>query len=87
MADPSKVFEKEAKLFESKKAELLKHHAGKFVAIYGDKILGIFDSDDAALKAAFESIGPEPVFIHRIDNAPADFSSPALTLGLLMASP
>jgi hypothetical protein len=45
--------------------ELLEH-AGQFVAIKGDRVLGFYRDRKSALAAALEAFGPVPVLIKRV---------------------
>jgi hypothetical protein len=45
----------ESRTFESLKAELLRTSPGKFAAVCGNKLLGVFASIDDALNAASEA--------------------------------
>ena len=45
----------EARTFESLKAELLRSSPGKFAAVCGKKLLGVFTSVDEALQAASDA--------------------------------
>ena len=76
----------ELEYFESQKAELLKHHEGKFALIVGRNLLGVFDTHEDAYKAGVAQMGNVPMLIKRIARDEPTQSIPALTLGLFRAS-
>jgi hypothetical protein len=59
------TLETELKTYEAKLPELIPH-AGKFVVIKNSEVLGIFDTYQDALKAAYEKFGLEPFFVRQI---------------------
>ena len=59
------VLEKEIRTYEEKLPELLVH-AGKFVVIYGQQVVGFFDSYADALQAAYAQFHSEPFLVKQI---------------------
>ena len=81
------VLESELEFYETIKADLLRHHNGKFVLIIGNEQLGIFDRDEDAYGRGLEVKGNVPMLIKKIqENDPIELI-PALTLGLINAHP
>lgn len=83
---PEKLFVKELATYEAKKSQLLAEHKGKFALIYGDEVMGVFDSEMNALQAGYEKFGPVPLFIQQILPHVPEQSVPALSLGILTAA-
>lgn len=56
----------ERKTFEAGKSEWQVSHLGKFVLIKGTKVLGFFESLEAATKKGFELFGLEDFFVKQV---------------------
>lgn len=61
------ALEKELKVYSDKLPELLGEHAGKFVLIGDDAILGIFAAYEDALNAGYKACGLKPFLVKRIE--------------------
>jgi hypothetical protein len=55
--------QKELETYEKQKPSLLGEGEGKFVAILGDEVLGLWDTYEDALKAGFARCGPRTPFL------------------------
>ena len=64
------TLETEIRTFEEKRAELEEHHFGKFVVIVGDKVIGTWDTIDAAATEAVKQFGRGPYLIRQIGEKP-----------------
>lgn len=62
----SAALERERKTYEEKKAELLAASPGKFVVIHRDEVAGVWDTQDDALRAAYERFKLEPFLVKEI---------------------
>ena len=60
-------------------------HAGRFVVVKGETLVGTFATLDEALAAGARNFGLEPFLVRQLGVAPEPVSVPALTLGLLGA--
>ena len=60
------TLEREWATYQSRKSELLEHHAGEHVLIHGEEVLGFFPSREDALKAAYKKVGFVPFLVHEI---------------------
>ncbi len=60
------TLEREWAAYQSRKSELLVHHAGEHVLIHGEEILGYFPTREEALKAAYKKVGFVPFLVHEI---------------------
>lgn len=83
MAD---VLDRELKAFENNKAHLEREHAGKFVLIHGDELIGTFDAFEAAAEEGLRRFGYEPFLVRRI-GVPDPNLSVAVAYGLTDANP
>ena len=61
--------EREFQTFEARKSELVKDHAGKFVLIKNDDIIGIFDDELEAIKQGADRFGQVPFLVNEITDA------------------
>ena len=59
---PDMALEKEMKTYEEKKDQLLAN-AGKFVLIFDSNVVGIWDTYEDALKAAYQKYGVDKTFL------------------------
>lgn len=62
---------------------LLETHRNRFVLIKGDEVVGVFESDEAALRHAAARFGLGPYLVRRIHEERPIESAPAFTLGIL----
>ena len=66
MPEPLEV---EERTYEAKKTELLADQ-GKFVVIRATEVLGVYDTYEDALKAAYGKYGLQSFFVRRIEAIP-----------------
>jgi hypothetical protein len=81
------AFDVEQKYYDEHKAELLQHHAGKYVLIVKGQLVGVFDRQEDAYSAGISQFGNVPLFIKRVTADDPPVSIPAMTLGLIGAHP
>ena len=68
------VLEEELKTYKKEKESLLSKHAGKFVLIKGQKIIGLFVSKDDALKEGYKKFNNREFLVKQImDIEPVNF--------------
>ncbi len=84
-SDQAQKLDSEIRLFERRKVEFLKSHAGEYVLIVGADVLGFFPTDLAAYEEGLHQHGNVPMLIRRIEREEPSLSVPAMTLGLLHA--
>jgi hypothetical protein len=72
--------------YEVLKAELLKHHEGKYALIIGQDLLGVYDHSEEAYAHGLEKCGNVPMLIKHITKDEKIDIIPALTLGLFHAN-
>jgi len=83
--DPA--LERDYEYFQSIMADLLKEHAGKFVLIRNQTLVGFYDTDEAAYKEGVERFGNVPLLIAKVEREERAVRIPSLQLGLINASP
>ncbi len=74
------ILEAEQKVYQQNKDHLLSKAEGKFVLIYRDQVVGVFDSKMDAIAQGYQRFGNTPFLVKqilKIDN-PQDFISNAL---------
>lgn len=64
------ILKKELEFFESKRAELLREHAGKYVLIHEGQLVGAFERKSDALKAGYERFGKAPFLVRLVADTP-----------------
>jgi len=52
--------------YDAMKAELIKHHLGKFVVFFGGELIGAYDSFDAAAREAITKYDKGPYLIREV---------------------
>ena len=77
------VLEKELRVYEEMKEELLKKYRGKVVAIKDGKLLGVYESEEEAFRDVVEKYGLVPVLIKRVVDKEKPEEIPAYSYGLL----
>jgi hypothetical protein len=60
------VLNRELAAYEREKARLLKEHEGKFVLIVGDDVIGIFDTQFAAIDEGWKLFPGKPILTKKI---------------------
>jgi hypothetical protein len=60
------VLSKELKTYEANLESLLGSHEGKFVLIYGDKVLGTFDNQMDAITWGYRELGNVPFLVKQV---------------------
>ncbi|HUT98427.1 MAG TPA: hypothetical protein VM054_05045 [bacterium] len=78
--------EKELAWFEENRKRLFAEHPNKWVCVYGDKLIGIFDSFAEAFKMGVEKAGTDQILVKQILLKDLEFRAPAYTLGILVDS-
>ena len=65
------MLEEEIRYYEDHQKELLAKSPGKFVLIKGDKLLGVFDTQEEALAAGGRLFGLESFLVRRVEKETA----------------
>jgi hypothetical protein len=75
------VLEIETQEFERRQAELQRQYPGKVVIFRGTRLIGAFDSMDAAVREAMTRFGSAPCLIRRVGAPPLSKASLTVRLG------
>jgi hypothetical protein len=77
----------ELEYFEQIKAELLKHHMGKFALVKGRELVGTYTKNEEAYEEGVKRFGNVPMLIKLVATEEPVEQIPALMHGLLNAHP
>ncbi|HUP61674.1 MAG TPA: hypothetical protein VNA69_14785 [Thermoanaerobaculia bacterium] len=58
--------ETELRYFDEHRSELLREAAGKFALVKGEKLIGVFDSETAAIRHGYETLGNVPFLVKQV---------------------
>lgn len=86
VAQLSEEMRREYEAYLRMKDDLLRKYEGKVVLIKDGRLVGVYDSEEEALKEALERFGPVPVLIKRVRRKEKAEELPALALGLTSVS-
>jgi hypothetical protein len=81
------TLETELTYFESIKEELLRHNAGQFAVIKGDRLLGTYTTDREAFQAGVKEFRLEPFLLKHVVETEEVIQYPALAVGAVHARP
>ena len=81
------IFETELAYFESIKEELLRHNAGQFAVIKGDRLLGTYTTDREAFQAGVKEFQLEQFLLKHVVETEEVIQYPALAVGAIRAHP
>lgn len=67
----------ELKTYEAKRKELIKEHNGKYILIKEKEIIGIYETQQDAIKIGIERFGNTPFLVKKIEliEQPQNFTS------------
>lgn len=57
---------KETETYQNNKEDLLRESSGKFVLIKGEKIIGVYDTRNDAIKIGIDKFGNSPFLVKKI---------------------
>lgn len=69
--------------YEANVANWLGQHAGEYVVIKDEGVLGFYGTEDDALAAGASTYGTEPFLVRKVGEPPQKMDAPALALGIL----
>jgi hypothetical protein len=81
------MLETELAYYKAHRDEWLSSHRDRFVVVKGQKLIGVFNSQDDALRAGARLFGLDSFLVKQVTDSDKPVSIPALTLGLLGAGP
>jgi hypothetical protein len=66
MTETHRVLREEQACFARECVQLLATDPGKFVLIRGPRVVGVFATEEEAIRAGYEEFGPVPFLVRRI---------------------
>jgi hypothetical protein len=81
------MLDAERQFYSENKSRWIERYGGRFVAVHGRDLVGVFNTQDEAMAEAARRFGLEPCLIRRVTQEEPQASAPALTLGILSANP
>ncbi|HYC91635.1 MAG TPA: hypothetical protein VEO54_20620 [Thermoanaerobaculia bacterium] len=74
---PVTELETELRFFNQHRTRLLQDASGKFALIKGESVIGIFDSDTAAIRHGYQTLGNVPFLVKKVTEVdiPLNFTS------------
>jgi hypothetical protein len=82
---PTDVLAAEQAFHQESREALLRDHPGKWALIVGPKLLGVYDSPDAAYGEGLKVVGNVPMLVVQILPEQPTVRFPSLQLGLVSA--
>ena len=58
--------EEDVRAYETRRSELERHYAGKFVVFHSGQLVGVFDNLDSAGDTAIRQFGDSPSLIRKV---------------------
>ena len=81
-ATPAIDLETELRYFNDHRAELLEDAAGKFALVKNESLLGVFDSETAAIRHGYETLGNVSFLVKQITEADIPLTFTSFHLGV-----
>ena len=81
-ATPTIDLETELRYFNDHRAELLENGAGKFALVKGESLLGVFDSETAAIRHGYQTLGNVSFLVKQITEADIPLTFTSFNLGV-----
>jgi len=75
--------DKETAFYDAQLAGWMPQHAGEYVVIKEEAVLGFYKTEDDALVAGASAYGAEPFLVRKVGEPPEKVQAPALALGIL----
>jgi hypothetical protein len=77
------VLDQERQFYSENLGRWLTQHAGKFVLVKGEELIGAYDTYEDALAEGARRFGLQSFLVRRVGEMAQEVNIPALTLGLL----
>ena len=74
--------ETELKFFNSRRADLLREAPGKFALVKDEVLIGVFESETAAIRHGYQKLGNVPFLVKRVTEADIPLNFTSFNLGL-----
>lgn len=72
----------EVRYFNEHRGELLATSAGKFALVKGEALIGIFDSETAAIRHGYQTLGNVPFLVKQVTEADIPLTFTSFNLGV-----
>ena len=72
----------ELRYFNAHRTELLHDAQGKFALIKGEELLGVFDSETAAIRHGYETLGNVPFLVKKVTETDIPLNFTSFNLGV-----
>jgi len=72
----------ELRYFDEHRPQLLKDAAGKFALVKGEALIGVFDSENAAIRCGYETLGNVSFLVKRITEVDIPLNFTSFNLGV-----
>lgn len=79
--------QKELAVYEQHRQQWERDHLNRFVVVYGDDVVGFYDTFELASQDALKRFGPRDVLIRQIGYRPPIDLSAAVLYGLTVSGP
>ena len=79
------ALEREQEWFRQHRKELLEQHAGKWIVVHGETLVGVYDDFDTAFGEGIRKTGDERILVRSVTPDDEPFSAPANCMGILRA--
>ncbi|MBI5489544.1 MAG: hypothetical protein HY905_19585 [Deltaproteobacteria bacterium] len=80
------ALEREQAWFEQHRKELIEHHAGKWIAVHGETLIGVYDDFATAYAEGVQKTKSEEILVRLVTTEDRSASAPANCVGVLNAS-
>ena len=74
--------ETEIRYFNERRADLLREAAGQFALVKGDALIGVFESETAAIRHGYQTLGNVPFLVKQVTEADVPLSFTSFNLGV-----
>jgi len=72
----------ELRYFNEHRSNLLRDAAGKFALVKGQELIGVFDSENAAIRHGYEALGNVPFLVKQITEVDIPLNFTSFNLGV-----
>ena len=74
--------ETELRFFEAHRAELVAQASGRYALVRGDRLAGIFDDQNEAIRTGYETFGNQAFLVKQITDVDIPLNFTSFNLGL-----
>ena len=74
--------ETELRFFNQQRTRLLQDAPGKFVLVKGESLIGVFDSETAAIRHGYQTLGNVPFLVKKVTEVDIPLNFTSFNLGV-----